>query len=41
VLEGGFRFDVERARAHLARFSEEAFRERVRILIDAIWGARP
>lgn len=32
VLGGGFRFDTELAKAHLARFSEEAFVERVRLL---------
>lgn len=40
LLEGGFRFDADRAKAHLAQFSEEAFRERVRVLIEAIWGGR-
>lgn len=40
VLDEGFRFDADRAAAHLAQFSEEAFRERVRVLIDTIWSAR-
>jgi glycosyltransferase involved in cell wall biosynthesis len=40
VLEKGFRFDAEAAGAHIARFSEQAFRERVRALIESIWGAR-
>ncbi|HUL90766.1 MAG TPA: glycosyltransferase family 4 protein [Burkholderiales bacterium] len=40
LLEGGFLFDADRARAHLAQFSEEAFVERVRALIEAIWGGR-
>jgi len=40
LLEGGFRLDAERAKAHLAQFSEEAFRERVRVLIETIWSGR-
>jgi glycosyltransferase involved in cell wall biosynthesis len=40
LLRGGFRFDPDRAKAHLAQFSEEAFRERVRVLIEAVWGGR-
>jgi glycosyltransferase involved in cell wall biosynthesis len=36
VLNGGFRFDAESARAHLARFSEDAFVERVRSMVDAL-----
>jgi glycosyltransferase involved in cell wall biosynthesis len=36
VLGGGFRFDGDSARAHLARFSEDAFRERVRALAQAL-----
>jgi glycosyltransferase involved in cell wall biosynthesis len=36
VLEGGFRFDAELARVHLARFSEEAFAERVRGLAQTL-----
>jgi glycosyltransferase involved in cell wall biosynthesis len=40
LLEGGFRFEADRAKAHLAQFSEEAFRERVRVLIEAIWDGR-
>lgn len=36
VLSGGFRFDADLARAHLARFSEEAFAERVRGLAHAL-----
>jgi glycosyltransferase involved in cell wall biosynthesis len=35
VLDGQFRFDAESAKAHLARFSEEAFIERVRFLVDS------
>jgi len=38
VLNGGFRFDAESARAHLARFSEDVFVERVRSLLDALRG---
>lgn len=40
LLRGGFRFDADRAKAHLAQFSEEAFVERVRVLIEAVWGGR-
>jgi len=40
VLEDGFRFNADRARAHLAQFSEEAFVERVRALIETAWNAR-
>lgn len=42
VLSGRFRFNKELATAHLARFSEEAFVERVRTLADTlgIAGAR-
>jgi glycosyltransferase involved in cell wall biosynthesis len=36
VLGGGFRFDKELAKAHLARFSEDAFVERVRILAETL-----
>jgi len=39
LLQGGFRFDPDRARAHLAQFSEEAFVERVRALVEAIRSA--
>lgn len=38
VLNGGFRFDADSAKAHLARFSEDAFVERVRSMIDALRG---
>jgi glycosyltransferase involved in cell wall biosynthesis len=38
VLSGEFRFDTESAKAHLARFSEDAFVERVRSMIDALRG---
>lgn len=40
ILSDGFRFDAKEAGAHLARFSEDAFRERVGTMIDAVWGAR-
>jgi glycosyltransferase involved in cell wall biosynthesis len=40
VLNGGFRFDAEAAKVHLARFSEHAFVERVRSMIDALRGLR-
>jgi len=40
VLAGGFRFDADRAKAHFARFSEEAFRERVGALFDTVWSGR-
>jgi len=40
LLQGGFRFDADRGKAHLAQFSEEAFRERVRVLIETIWTGR-
>lgn len=40
ILDKGFRFDAERAKPHLARFSADAFRERVRVMVDAIWSAR-
>jgi hypothetical protein len=36
VLSGRFRFNKELATAHLARFSEEAFVERVRTLADTL-----
>ena len=36
VLGGGFRFDKELAKAHLARFSEEAFVGRVLILAQSL-----
>ena len=36
VRGGGFRFDPQTATAHLARFSEDAFVERVRILARAL-----
>ena len=32
ILGGGFRFDAELAKAHLAHFSEDAFAERIRAL---------
>ncbi len=35
VQDGRFRFDAESARSHLTRFSEEAFIERVRLLVDS------
>ncbi len=41
VLGGGFRFDKESARAHLLRFSEDAFVERLRALVGALAGAGP
>jgi len=40
-LGGGFRFDKESARAHLLRFSEDAFVERLRALVGALAGAGP
>ena len=36
VRQGGFRFDLQAAKAHLARFSEDAFVERVRILAQVL-----
>jgi glycosyltransferase involved in cell wall biosynthesis len=36
VLGGGFGFDAEAAKAHLARFSEDAFVERVRSMMGAL-----
>jgi glycosyltransferase involved in cell wall biosynthesis len=36
VLQGRFRFDAEAAKAHLERFSEDAFVERVRTLVGAL-----
>ncbi len=36
ALGGGFRFDAESAKAHLAQFSEGAFVERVRGLVKAL-----
>jgi glycosyltransferase involved in cell wall biosynthesis len=36
ILRGGFRFEAEAAKAHLARFSEDAFVERVRILAQTL-----
>ncbi len=41
VLGGGFRFDKESARAHLLRFSEDAFVKRLRALVGALAGAGP
>lgn len=41
VLGGGFRFDKESAGAHLLRFSEDAFVERLRALIGVLAGAGP
>jgi glycosyltransferase involved in cell wall biosynthesis len=35
VLRGGFRFDAELAKVHLARFSEDSFTGRVRSLVEA------
>jgi len=36
LLEGGFRFDKESSQAHLARFSEDVFVERVQDLVKAL-----
>ena len=36
VLKGGFHFDADSAKAHLARFSEDAFVERVRSMVEAL-----
>ena len=36
VLEGGFRFDGDSARAHLLQFSEDAFIERLRVLVRTL-----
>jgi glycosyltransferase involved in cell wall biosynthesis len=36
VLKGGFRFDADSAKVHLARFSEDAFVERVRSMVEAL-----
>ena len=36
VLEGGFRFDGDSARAHLLQFSEDAFIERLRVLMRTL-----
>ena len=41
VLENGFRFDKESARAHLQRFSEDAFIERLRVLMRTLAGTGP
>jgi len=41
LLEGGFRFDRDSSRAHLARFSEDSFVERVRSLLEALASAGP
>jgi len=41
VLEGEFRFDKESARAHLLRFSEDAFIERLRVLMRTLAGTGP
>jgi len=41
LLEGGFRFDKDSAKVHLARFSEDAFVERVRTLLEALASAGP
>jgi glycosyltransferase involved in cell wall biosynthesis len=38
VLEGGFRFDADSARAHLLQFSEDAFIERLRVLMRTLAG---
>jgi glycosyltransferase involved in cell wall biosynthesis len=39
LLQEGFRFDADRSKTHLAQFSEEAFVERVRTLIETVWSA--
>jgi glycosyltransferase involved in cell wall biosynthesis len=36
IMSGGFRFDAEAAKDHLARFSEDAFAERARSLVEAL-----
>lgn len=41
LLEGGFRFDKDSAKPHLARFSEDAFVARLRALLEALAGAGP
>ena len=41
VLEDGFRFDEESAKAHLLRFSEDAFIERLRALVKTLAGTGP
>ena len=41
LLEVGFRFDKDSAKAHLARFSEDAFVERVRTWLEALASAGP
>ena len=41
ILEGGFRFDARSASAHLKRFSEDAFVERVRILVQVLGKTSP
>ena len=41
LLEGGFRFDKDSAKPHLARFSEDAFVARLRTLLEALASAGP
>jgi glycosyltransferase involved in cell wall biosynthesis len=41
LLGGGFHFDRESAKAHLAQFSEDAFTARVRALVEALRSAVP
>src|SRR5207245_9907929 len=41
LLEGGVRFDKDSAKAHLALFSDDAFVERVRTLLEGLAGAGP
>jgi glycosyltransferase involved in cell wall biosynthesis len=41
LLAGGFRFDHDAARDHLASFSEEAFTGRVRAFLQALRSMEP
>jgi len=41
LLEGGFRFDKDSAKPHLARFSEDAFVARLQALLEALASAGP
>ena len=41
VLEGGFRFDADLAKAHLLQFSEDAFIERLKVLMRTLAGTGP
>jgi glycosyltransferase involved in cell wall biosynthesis len=41
ILKGAYRFDADAASAHLKQFSEDAFVERVRLLVRALGGTLP